>query len=342
MMRLSEKVIDSHVHLGHWMSTDGTTFFEAIDNIQKETGLEKICIAALGDRPLGGSDINIMAALYKHYSPTTYAYGSLVYPQHPNSRDFPADMEPLTQYHELMAMGFDGIKILYEPDYPREVILPVNDPMYEHMFAQIEADGTPILWHVADPEQYWEGEKPYYNETYPTYREMFEQVFDVMKKHPKLRVTFAHFLFLERYPQWLEVVFDTYSNVNVDLAPGTLFEEFAKRPVDFRNFLEHYADRILFGSDALIPDNGHSIELIEEVYSWLVPTQYNNEVQKGLALSQDACDKILYRNFTDSHAKKPKPVCLSAVKAYAEKYAACALYPENIVQIESYLSCISK
>ena len=336
-MKLSGNIIDCHIHLGHWFEADGADYFTALDRVQQAAGLENICIQSLGDPPHGGSDINIMAALYKRHAPSAYAYGSLICPR---GGVFPAGMDPLTQYHELMSMGFDGIKILYAPDLLREAMVPINDPVYEPFFAQAEADGTPFMWHVADPEQFWEGPDCRFGQEHPTYEEMFRQVFAVMGKHPALRVTFAHFLFLERYPRKLEEVFRAYPNVRVDLAPGTHFWEFAKQPEYFRAFLERYADRILFGSDSFVPDNPNSVDLIENVYTWIASNERGHAwgfEMDGLRLSADACEKIFRHNFTDFHPNGPKAVQPSAIKDYAKKYGSYMVYAENRAPIQAYL-----
>ena len=326
-MVITRKVIDCHIHLKEWFDAEGNDYFQLLDKLQEKTGLEAMNIAVLGYRHNGGPDINLMASIYKLHNPTAYAYGALMYPEYPAKSDFPDGMDPLTQYRELMAMGMDGIKFLYAAGEQKAVGLPISDQAFEPFFAQAERDGTPILWHVADPKFFWEPNQDGYvrfDETFPTFEELYLQTFEVLKKHPKLHVTFAHFLFLEEQPELLESLFEKYEHLKVDLAPGTLFWAFAKRPDYFREFLEKYADRMIFGSDGSIPANPHSDELLENVYRWIA-TRERGSVwgfeMDGLGLSQQACGKILSGSFLEGNPA-PRKVDRDALVHYWEKYGS--------------------
>lgn len=340
-MVITRKVIDCHIHLKEWFDAEGNDYFQLLDKLQEKTGLEAMNIAVLGYRHNGGPDINMMAGIYKLHNPTAYAYGSLVYPEYPAKPDFPAGMDPLTQYKELMEMGMDGIKFLYAAGIQKQLVLPICDDAFEPMFAQAEKDGTQILWHVADPKFFWEPNEDGYvrfDETHPTHEDLFLQTFEVLQKHPKLHVTFAHFLFLEEQPEILERLFEKYENLRVDLAPGTLFWAFAKRPDYFRHFLEKYADRILFGSDAAIPSNPHSDELIENIYRWITTRErasvWGFEME-GLGLCDEACEKILRGSFLDGNPA-PRKMDVQALKAYCSKYSHLIGNKTNKEQIAAF------
>ncbi len=327
-MKIERTTIDGHIHLEHWFDENGTDFFELLDKLQKDSGVSGMNIASLTDKIYGGVEVNMMAALYKLHNPSAYAYAGLVYPEFPVVLPLPDGMDALTQYNELMEIGFDGIKILYKPDTQKEVKLPINSEFYEQLFAQAEKDKTPFLWHVADPEEFWssdrEGEWSYGDGTYPTYKELYEQVFDVIKRHPELKVTFAHFLFLSDRPEVLEYIFNTYKNVDVDITPGMeMYKNFNKDIEYYRDFFEKYSDRILFGSDATVPDYKDSPRLMTCIYQAITEDEDVNMILQnveGLGLSDDACNKIFHANFLNKNTTIPKPINKIALKKYINKY----------------------
>lgn len=327
-MKLKKNTIDSHMHVHKWYDDNGKSFIEKFDEIQSQTGLKGLCIAALTDKIHGGVETNIMSAIYKLHNPTAYAYANLFYPETPLVPPLPYGMDPLTQYKELMEIGFDGIKILYKPDIQKNIALPINDVFFEDFFAEAEKNNTPFLWHVADPKPNWTKDFPpgpwnYSDGTYPGFEEMFEQTFNVLDKHPNLNVCFAHFFFLETEPEKLEEVFKKYKNVCVDVVPGLMFREFEKNPKYFREFLTKYADRIIFGSDSEVPNNSNSVELINAVYNGLTTDNIIDlwgYKSKGINLPDSVTDKILYDNFKAKCHPTPTPVNKKALKAYIEKY----------------------
>ena len=247
-MRFEKKTIDSHIHFYNWFHKDGSDYFQKCDDLQKSVGLDGLCIDCLTDPIYGGVENNVMAALYKLHNPTAYAYGAIAYPSYPISLPLPEGMDPLTQYRELMEIGFDGLKILYKPDVQKLAKLTIDHEVYAPLFAQMEKDQTHITWHVADPDKNWKvktGRKWDYSDgTYPSYEDMMEQTMNVMERYPRLKVTFAHFLFLSEHPEVLEELFAKYPNMAVDVTPGTeMYGVFTERRDFYRTFFEKYASR---------------------------------------------------------------------------------------------------
>lgn len=328
-MQFKKNAIDSHMHVYKWYDDNGKSFIEGFDEIQKATGLKGLCINALTDEKHGGVKINIMAAIYKLHNPTAYAYANLFYPETPLVPPLPKGLDPLTQYKEFMEIGFDGIKILYKPDIQKKVALPINDEFFEDFFATAEKDNTHFIWHVADPKANWDADFPpgpwnYSDGTYPSFDEMFEQTFDVLNNHPNLNADFAHFFFLENEPEKLEEVFSKYKNVCIDVVPGLMFRAFEKKPEYFREFLTHYADRILFGSDSDFPSNPNCEGLITAVYEGLTTDKTIDlwgYKSKGINLPDEITDKILYENFKVKCHPTPNPINQKALKRYIEKYS---------------------
>lgn len=327
-MKFTRPVIDSHTHLYDWYDKDGRDFFSLFDELQENTGVKAMCINSLTTPNYGGVDNNIMTAFYKLHNTSTYAKAGIVYPSFPAKSPFPKGMDSLTQYKELKEIGFDGFKILFKPDTQKLVELPMNDPYYYDFFAEAEKDGTHFTWHVADPDFFWKVDRDsswcYTDGTYLSFREMFEQVFDILDRYPKLNVTFAHFLFLSEHTDVLEYIFGKYPNVCIDVTPGTeMYVNFDKNPRFYREFLEKHADRILFGTDAELPDNPGSEQLVKSVYKFLTSKEKVNiwgfDVN-GIELCDEACEKILYTNFIKKCGEKPRKINKTALLGYIDKY----------------------
>ena len=71
----------------------------------------------------------------------------------------------------------------------------------------------------------------------------------VLERHPRLRVTFAHFYFVSDDPAHAERMMTRYPNVHFDMTPGTEMYPAISESAFFRNFLIRYADRIQYGTD---------------------------------------------------------------------------------------------
>jgi len=334
-MDYQHQVIDGHFHIYRWFEEDGGSFFSSVDAYREARNFCTININALPGFTRDVSN-NMMAALYKLRHPQVYAHGGLMYPSYPVPERMPEGLDFLTQYRELMAVGFDGIKMLEtKPDFHRTLARPANDPVYEDFFAAIERAGTHMVWHVADPETFWDEMKIlpehrargwfYGDGTYAAKEEIYRQVFDVLDRHPGLKITFAHFFFLAFDPERLERVFLKYPGVNVDLTPGTeMYQAFGQRYEYYRDFFIRHADRIQFGTDA--SDQGdltYKLSLPDTVYQFITG---NESMEKwhfdfhGLNLDKPAADKILCQNFLHRVGSVPKPVNRQALAAYISKY----------------------
>ncbi len=336
-MNFGGKVIDGHMHFFKMFDENGKTMFEKYDEYQEKYGFKAINLCSI---PFGYADIsnNILAAMYKLHNPTAYAYGGITFDTFPVKIPVKKGLEPETQYEELMEIGFDGVK-LYDCK-PKELkmlgIFPDN-PFYEKMFAKAEKEGTHIIWHVGDPETFWDIEKApewthrqgyfYGDGTYPSNKEIYDAVLRVLQKHPKLNVTFAHFFFWSDYPERLVDLFEKYENVSIDLVPGSEMYAGILENYDFyKDFFVKYADRIQYGTDITFPVNEPYWEtLVTEVYN-SVATDKDIEIYcvkgKGLDLPKEVCDKILKENFLrTSKCPTPKSINKKALKKYIEKYA---------------------
>ena len=339
-MSFTRAVIDSHMHLYHWYDEDGTDFISQIDAYIDRFGLRSVNLCGI---PVHGCDVgnNIMCAIYKVHNPDAYAYGGLVYPSLPASVPFPDGMDAASQYNELMKVGFDGIKLLEtKPLEYRMVSLPFTDPFYEGMFAQAEKDRTHFIWHVADPETFWDREKIperfiergwfYGDGTYPSLERIYNDVFEILERHPRLKIQFAHFFFWADHPEKLVRLFSDYPDVNVDIVPGAeMYDSFEQNHDFYKDFFIRYSNRIVYGSDVsfTVRDPKYSIDhyakLTEAIYDSMTTDKsvsiYTAKC-RGFSLSDSVCRNIFHDNFLQECSEKPREINRKALKKYIAKY----------------------
>ena len=340
------KIRDSHWHIYSFYDKAGRDFFAAADAARKAQGLASVNILSTPTYENLGPAQNIAAALYKLHDPTAFAYGGLAYTAMPAVLPQAKGFDSLTQYRELMDIGFDGIKFLEtKPSEMKAFGVSVTDPYYEGIFEACEEEGTPIMWHVADPEAFWDINRVsrrlvelgwfYGDGTYPSLGEIYGQVCEVLKRHPRLTVTFAHFFFRSGYPEQLEALFDAYPNVTVDLPPGTeMYTDFLERREYYREFFTRFSGRILFGSDTQIDgeyDEDFYAGLRDAVCRFITTgddIRIATKDTRGLDLPSEVSERILYGNFERIAGKTPKKINLAALREYFEKYSPYFTDPE--------------
>ena len=159
-----------------------------------------------------------------------------------------------------VSLGMDGVKLLEGKPQMRKA-LPIPDfdsSCWEPFWEYIEEEQLPVMWHVNDPETNWgKGASPWlikqgwaYDESFINNEEQYRQVLEVMRRHPDMRVIFAHFFFMSAQLDRLSGILDSYGNVMVDLTPGIeMYENFSLKPSDTAQFFEKYQDRICYGTD---------------------------------------------------------------------------------------------
>lgn len=352
-MAYEKPIIDGHFHIYEWYNHGNRDFFQKTEEYMQTVNCRSISINAL---PSGERDVsnNIMTALLKLRYPQVYANGGLVYDTYPVPSVLPAGMETEVQYRELMEIGFDGIKMLEtKPTLLKILCRGVDDPIYEGLFAAAERDGTPMVWHVGDPATFWDPELAppdciengwfYGDGTFPSLEEIYNQVLAVLERHPKLKVTFAHFFFMSDNPERLAQIFANYPNVNVDITPGSeMYHNFEKDRAYFREFFTRYADRIEYGTDCSDEGNVDNYQKHVSVITRFLTT---NELItdwsadfSGIGLDESVLDKIFSENFLRRMGHPPKPINVKALKAYFAKYRHLVRDSQVLANIEAELA----
>lgn len=245
-------IIDSHVHYGWPILADSLT------DILAQTHTDAVCLAALPGQTRLDPTLDIL--VYKHQFPeNTFALGCLDCTAYETHDEIGARF--VKHAKRILKMGCDGIKLLEgKPTMRRAFPIPdFDDEVWEPFWAFCEEAQVPLLWHVNDPETFWDprripafaasvgwgyGPEDVDNEA------QYRQVRNVFTRHPTLNVTFAHLFFmsaqLPRLAEWLEL----FPHMRVDLTPGIeLYENLSASCDETRAFFTRFSDRILYGTD---------------------------------------------------------------------------------------------
>jgi hypothetical protein len=340
-------VLDCHIHFGH------PDFAPGLIEILDKNGVNKFNIVCTPHR----TRLSLVPdALYlKSLHPQrVYVFGGL-------------DISPLfmapgscgTLFAEyvgtLLKMGCDGVKMIEgKPDMRKMLPIPPFDgPAYEPYWNRLEENGVPLLFHVNDPEEFWDPQRVpewarrqgwfYGDGTFVNNEAQYTEIFHVLERHPKLKVIFAHFFFLSAQLPRLADLLDRFPNMVVDLTPGIeMYKNFSRGPQVAREFFVRYQDRILFGTDigakALLStpelgiEPGESAVRIQLVRRFLeMEGEFKLEVSsgflfgrfsgpfQGIGLPQDVLKKIYTQNFERLAGSQPKVLAPQAILAECDR-----------------------
>lgn len=238
----------------------------------------------------------------------------------------------------MRKLGCDGIKMIEgKPQIRKMLNVPSFDSLvWDPYFEFMENTAFPILWHVNDPEEFWDKDKIpkwaleqgwLYDETFINNEKQYEEVLRVLRKHPNLKIIFAHFFFMSKQLDRLSFILDNYPNVYIDLTPGIeMYINFSENKENTIVFFEKYQNRIMYGTDigskAVVDGKGASLEderkrsdlvkrylsatedfLIDKQYSYLMHDK--DFILSPLGLSKNIQKKIFAQNFIDFINHKP-------------------------------------
>lgn len=294
---------DIHAH----MSNIDFKTCEDYLNLIKEQGITHLCLQSLTYR---WAIYNLVVLYWKKYykDMKMYAFGMI------HNQDIYKDIPYEEQAKEIIKMGFDGIKLMFDPNTRKKLGHGMNDARYEKMFAYLEENEIPLVIHVNDPDYFWVVRQlteeeitrgwGYFTEGYLTKQEMYDEAFEVLDRHPKLKVTFAHFFYLSSSIDEAARVLDKYPNVTYDLTPGqVMFDDFSKDIDAWKAFFVKYSDRIFYGTDtnSLKNNNVEIHRLIREAISHdkseFEIKCYQTQKIRGLDLDDETKQKICFDNF---------------------------------------------
>ncbi|MBE5742930.1 MAG: hypothetical protein E7360_06430 [Clostridiales bacterium] len=257
-----EKVFDTHVHYNFDISMD--EMIKIFKEEFEETGTEKCVFLSLPHNASKeglylNAEQNVKGMFLKYiFSPNAYAFAGLIHPQAQISNEERAKLyyDQAVRYHSV---GYDGIKMLEgHPTLRKTMKIALDSSVYDKFYSYLEEVGMPIIMHVADPAESWNLETASesaktlgrtYAGSYPSKKQLTDEVFGILNKHPKLKLGLAHFGFMS-YDISEAERFLSYKNTFFDLTPG------GEQLINMSNvwekwlpFFEEYQNRILYGSD---------------------------------------------------------------------------------------------
>jgi len=329
-------VIDCHIHYPHIEMMDG--LITVVNNLRIDR-FNIVCTPHQQRLSLVPDALHMKA----HHPERVFVFGGLNVAAYLMAPDQVGEIFE-QNIDQLLAAGCDGIKMIEgKPDMRKMLPIPSFDSDAFAPYWEKAADTqVPILFHVNDPEEFWDVDKApewalergwfYGDGSFINNEDQYSEIFNVLKNHPTLKITFAHFFFLSAQLPRLSDLLDEYPNITIDLTPGIeMYHNFAKDIKIVRDFFIQYQDRILFGTDigakALLVDPAVGIEMTESherVY--LVRNFLENKEEftlnpesgflfgkpdapfHGLGLPTQVLDKIYFKNFESLVGGKPKSV----------------------------------
>lgn len=309
----TDKIIDSHVHIAMDFplnqSVEAFRWFNEAGHIERTNFLALNGHTFFQETQLDNSKCLYLKSVFAPYGYAGYCIDHFL----PTTAD-----GYLGQIRSAVAAGFDCWKIIESKPNSQSVWKTrIDGELYEKAFAYAEEIGFPIIIHVADPIDCWKDD---YKEGFLPKEEYQKQALNVLEKHPRLKMTFAHFGFFCDKPDFVEQLIKRYENVYFDNVPGP--EEYfviAKNPEPWKRLIEKYSDRFIFGTDR----GNHGTEgFTKEEYFKNYPETVTYELNMltkngeydgrhpfpgleehwgtvlyGLNLSDDAYNNIVYNNF---------------------------------------------
>ena len=336
---MERSIIDCHFHLC------ATRYMSRLRNVDdtlavlRGCGLRAICVQNIVlwfPEHLTRNPLSLLAKL--RAPDRVFAFGGIRYPV-PDAPDKHFDYR--AQAGELMALGFDGIKLFGKPTIRQAFGMPFDADVFDELFAYLEERQIPVLYHVGDPREFWSAETapPFARENGwiyddPPFDQYYDEIDGLLTKFPRLRVLFPHFFFLSDDLPRLARFLEKWPNVWLDITPGTeMYYNFSRNPAAARDFFLRFQDRILWGTDnvgvggAPIDPVGESAGRLDTMWEFLtgeIASGWGGTL-RGLSLPEPVVEKVCRRNFYRFVGREtPAPVDAGAAASYARRMGALA------------------
>ena len=335
-------ITDGHVHLRDEQGE------RALFASRDAAGISRLAIMAIQD-PASGSGVPEALGAKARRPDDVFVFAGL---NHARRLYGEASGAPglAEQVAAFIRAGCDGIKMIEgKPTARRGMDVALTDPYYADYWACVEEAGLPVVWHINDPEEFWEPDKlPAwardrgwgYGPEDVKKEQVYAEVDTVLERHPGLRAILAHFYFLSADLSRAGRFLDEHPGVCFDLAPGIeMLYNISRDPEAGHAFFTRHADRIVFGTDLM---SEHTVEegriRAGIVFRWLetddtfrVPPEADfllgppeDGIVRGMALPEDVLRRIYGANFARMAGPSPRPLRPGAVNELCDGLAAVA------------------
>jgi predicted TIM-barrel fold metal-dependent hydrolase len=207
------------------------------------------------------------------------------------------------------------------------VLIMIDDPKFDPIFAHLAEIGIPLVGHLGEPKNCWlplnemttKNDSNYFannpqyhmylHPEYPSYEEQMNARDRMLDKNPDLVFIGCHLASLEWSVDELAKWLDKYPNTAVDMAArmGQLFYQTREDRNKVREFFIKYQDRLLYGTD-IIDHGGNKESFQAQMHNtWLLDWEYlvsNHNLKSdlidgdflGLQLPKSVINKIYAEN----------------------------------------------
>ncbi len=337
-----EDIVDTHVHMG------GLDEESSLLAVSEATGIAHMGLVAIQD-PYSGNGLPQALAMKARYPDRFYVLAGL---NHATRLSEGRGGGPsLAQQAALFsALGCDGLKMIEgKPTSRQHMNVPVTDPYFADFWAAVEDLGFPIVWHVNDPEEFWDPDRIPgwakdrnwgYGPGDVQKEELYSEVDEILDRHPRLRIIFAHFYFLSADLPRAARLFEQHPSVHFDLAPGVeMLYNISRDPAAGHAFFTRFADRIVFGTDLFsglarpqaVARAGIVFRWLESEDEFRVPETADyllgppeDGVIRGMALPEEALSLIYQRNARRILGNQPRPLRREQAAAECRRLAVVA------------------
>jgi predicted TIM-barrel fold metal-dependent hydrolase len=315
-------IVDGHVHFVHPEKMD--EMLALLDTVPCDR-FHLVCV------PNPDASTHNPAALHfkRHHPGRAYISAALDYsvladPEH-------APQRLAAQIGMLKQQGFDGLKLIEGKPQVRNLLPhPLDGPLYAGVWAALEREEFPVVFHVNDPDEFWDpvlcpdwarqSGWDYSDGSFPSKESLYAEVDHILARHPRLKITFAHFYFLSRDLERAGRFLDAHPGVCFDLAPHMeMYRDFSRDPEAARAFFVRYQERIVYGTDidtrVLVrgPQGQRFLQSIpllirsflETAGQFSMPT---GDTYHGIGLPQEALARIYAANFERIYSTQPAPL----------------------------------
>ena len=320
------KKIDSHVHFGPATASQSIEdlYHKMLDDMDSSEIDQFVILVA---ERLGEYSRNLClddALWFKDKQPDrTYVFGGLRFDGFDSGELDTFSKQLVSELEELFELGCDGLKLLFgKPDSRKQLGISLDSPIFTPFFHKLEVTKFPIVWHIADPSEFWDSNPepaPFwgssqnwcYDDSYPSYESIKAEAENVFNRHSGLNLILPHFYFMSADLPAAAAFLDKHPNINIDTAPGVeMCHNCSTKVEEAREFFIKYDSRILFGTDSGMDSHSTSMKRSRMMQDWL---ETDKEIMvpvddpfmmpdvkdrfNGLALPEDSLKKIYSENF---------------------------------------------
>lgn len=315
-------IVDSHVHFVHpERMADLLALMDAVPCSR----FHLVCV------PNPDTTTHNPAALHfkRHYPGRAYISGALDYSVLADPGHAPERLA--AQIVQLKRQGFDGLKLIEGKPQVRKLLPhPLDGPLYAGVWEALEREEFPVVLHVNDPDKFWDPAAcpdwarqagwDYSDGSYPSTEALYAEVDRILERHPRLRITLAHFYFLSRDLERAGRFLDAHPALCFDLAPHMdMYRDFSRDPAQAREFFLRYQERILYGTDLdtrVLVRGSDGLRFLQSIprliRSFLEMDgpfrMRGGEEYQGLGLPVEALVRIYAANFERIYSDRPAPL----------------------------------